>query len=155
MACRYIGLCDLELLITLLLAPLIVLRAWGSSARSYIVYMGSHPTVSEEAGSILAFHQELLVNAMGSEKSAEGRLVYSYKHFINGFAALMEPHHASALAAMPGVVSVFENKAHQLHTTRSWEFLGLEYPSGEVSGKSLWAKAKWGEDAIIGVLDSG
>ncbi|MCO5596410.1 hypothetical protein L7F22_050472 [Adiantum nelumboides] len=117
--------------------------------------MGSHQTASVDAGSLLAFHQELLVNAIGSEESAEERLVYSYKHAINGFAAVLEPHHASALAAMPGVVSVFENKAHQLHTTRSWEFLGLEHPSGAASRKSLWTKAKFGEDVVIGVMDTG
>ncbi|KAI5061514.1 hypothetical protein GOP47_0024019 [Adiantum capillus-veneris] len=153
MACT--GVCYLELLIILLLTHPIVLGVMGFPATSYIVYMGSHHTASVEAGDILSFHQELLVNAMGSEESAEGRLVYSYKHAINGFAAVMEPSHASALAAMPGVVSVFENKAHQLHTTRSWEFLGLEYSSGAASRRSLWTKSKFGEDVIIGVMDTG
>lgn len=56
---------------------------------------------------------------------------------------------------MPGVVSVFQSRAHQLHTTRSWEFLGLQHPSGAVSQDSLWTKAQYGEDVIIGVLDTG
>uniref|UniRef100_A0A0E0GX90 Subtilisin-like protease n=1 Tax=Oryza nivara TaxID=4536 RepID=A0A0E0GX90_ORYNI len=52
---------------------------------------------------------------------------------------------------LPDVVSVRENHIHQLHTSRSWDFLGMDYrqPNG------LLAKAKYGEDIIIGVLDTG
>jgi len=43
---------------------------------------------------------------------------------------------------------------HQLHTTRSWEFLGLE--RNEILPKgSIWEKARYGEDTVIGNLDTG
>ena len=61
----------------------------------------------------------------------------------------------SFLAEMPGVISIFPNRAHQLHTTRSWEFLGLQHPSGAVSPHSLWKKAKYGDGVIVGLLDTG
>lgn len=54
----------------------------------------------------------------------------------------------------PKVVSVFSNKGRKLHTTRSWEFLGLEQ-NGEVPSDSIWNKARYGEDTIIGNLDTG
>ncbi|CAJ2633679.1 unnamed protein product [Trifolium pratense] len=43
---------------------------------------------------------------------------------------------------------------HQLHTTRSWEFLGLE--GNRILPKySIWEKARYGDDTIIGNLDTG
>ena len=40
-------------------------------------------------------------------------------------------------AENPNVVSVFLNKGHELQTTRSWEFLGLE-SDGVVPNDSIW-----------------
>jgi hypothetical protein len=51
------------------------------------------------------------------------------------------------------VVSIFLNKARELHTTHSWDFLGLER-NGVIPKSSLWNKTK-GEDIIIGNLDTG
>uniref|UniRef100_A0A453L2U0 Peptidase S8/S53 domain-containing protein n=1 Tax=Aegilops tauschii subsp. strangulata TaxID=200361 RepID=A0A453L2U0_AEGTS len=50
--------------------------------------------------------------------------------------------------------SVFPNRGHKLHTTRSWEFLGME-KDGRVRPNSIWAKARYGEGVIIGNLDTG
>ena len=52
------------------------------------------------------------------------------------------------------VVSVFPNRGHPLHTTRSWEFLGME-EGGRVRPGSIWAKAKFSEGVVIGNLDTG
>jgi len=54
-------------------------------------------------------------------------------------------------AEHPGVISVKPNTFHAVHTTRSWDFLGLGYdqPSG------LLKKANYGEDVIVGIVDSG
>ncbi|KAH7283061.1 hypothetical protein KP509_35G059300 [Ceratopteris richardii] len=93
--------------------------------------------------------------ALRRPEDVKERLLYSYQNVINGFAAVLEPHHAEALSAMPGVASVFPNKAYKLHTTRSWEFLGLEHSSGAIPPASLWTKANLGEDVIVGLLDSG
>lgn len=54
----------------------------------------------------------------------------------------------------PEVVSVFPNKALKLHTTRSWDFLGLEHNSF-IPSSSIWRKARFGEDTIIANLDTG
>lgn len=57
-------------------------------------------------------------------------------------------------AENPSVVSVFLNEGHQLQTTRSWEFLGLE-SNGVVSKGSIWEKASYGEGLIIAGIDTG
>ena len=55
----------------------------------------------------------------------------------------------------PEVVSVFPNEVNELHTTRSWGFLGLEESDGKIPTDSLWQKARFGEDVIIANLDTG
>jgi hypothetical protein len=56
-------------------------------------------------------------------------------------------------AEHPSVISIFLNKKYELHTTRSWEFLGLERGGG-FPEDSLWKKTL-GKDIIIGNLDTG
>jgi hypothetical protein len=56
---------------------------------------------------------------------------------------------------MPEVISIFESRVSRLHTTHSWEFLGLETRDGSLPKDSLWRKAKFGADVIIGSFDSG
>lgn len=53
----------------------------------------------------------------------------------------------------PNVISVFLNKERKLHTTNSWNFLGLER-NGVFPHDSVWKKTK-GEDIIIGNIDTG
>lgn len=52
------------------------------------------------------------------------------------------------------MLSIFVNKPRHLHTTHSWEFMMLE-KNGLVQAHSLWEEAKYGEDIIIGNLDTG
>lgn len=44
------------------------------------------------------------------------------------------------------------NHKFKLHTTRSWDYLGLPL---HTSSDNLLAQTKMGEDAIIGIIDSG
>ena len=54
----------------------------------------------------------------------------------------------------PNVVSVFADEGLKLRTTRSWDFLGLER-NDVVPSDSIWNKASFGEDTIIGNIDTG
>ncbi|KAF3319712.1 subtilisin-like protease SBT5.3 [Carex littledalei] len=67
---------------------------------------------------------------------------------------MIDEETANKISKLQGVVSVFPSKAYQLHTTRSWEFLGLE-SDGYVNSNSLWKKAGYGKDTIIGNIDTG
>lgn len=55
----------------------------------------------------------------------------------------------------PQVLSIFPSRLRKLHTTRSWEFLGLGNETGKVPNESLWKKAKYGKNVVVGVFDSG
>ena len=57
-------------------------------------------------------------------------------------------------AENPNVVSVFLNKGLRVHTTHSWDFLGLERKIGGVGEASVWKKSL-GEDIIIANMDGG
>lgn len=59
------------------------------------------------------------------------------------------------------VVSVWPShpRKYTMHTTRSWEFVGLEegerHPNHYKIGGDLLSKAKYGQQVIVGLLDSG
>ncbi|CAM0951905.1 unnamed protein product [Alopecurus aequalis] len=99
-------------------------------------------------------HCQLLGSVLGSEEKAQAAIFYSYNKYINGFAATMEEEEAVEISKHPSVISVFPNRGHKLHTTRSWEFLGME-KDGRVRANSIWAKSKFGQGVIIGNLDTG
>ncbi|KAF4391377.1 hypothetical protein G4B88_016687 [Cannabis sativa] len=125
----------------------------------YIVYMGTHshgvnPT-SDDLEKATKSHHTLLGSYLGSEEKAKDAIFYSYNRHINGFAAILDDIEAQEIQKHPNVVSVFLSKELKLHTTHSWEFLGLERNSGRVPSKSIWTKARFGEDVIIANLDSG
>ncbi|OMP06961.1 hypothetical protein COLO4_07758 [Corchorus olitorius] len=125
---------------------------------SYIVYLGAHShgqdLTSVDLDSVTNSHYELLGSFVGSSDIAKEKIFYSYTQNINGFAAVLDEEEAAQIAKHPNVVSVFLNKGRKLHTTRSWDFLRLEN-AGVVSSASLWIKARFGEDTIIGNLDTG
>ncbi|XP_031491374.1 subtilisin-like protease SBT5.3 [Nymphaea colorata] len=125
--------------------------------KSYIVYMGKHSHSSLEAVDhdlVRESHYDFLGNFLGSKEKARDSLFYSYTNHINGFAAHLEEEEVAEIAKGPGVVSVFPNRRYSLHTTRTWQFLGLEENGLTLPG-SAWEKATYGEDVIIANLDTG
>ncbi|XP_057428496.1 subtilisin-like protease Glyma18g48580 [Lotus japonicus] len=114
---------------------------------------GPNPSASD-LESATNSHYNLLASHLGSHEKAKEAIFYSYNKHINGFAAVLEEQEAKIVAKNPSVVSVFLNEGHQLQTTRSWEFLGLE-SNGVVSKGSIWEKASYGEGLIIAGIDTG
>ncbi|XP_010942535.1 subtilisin-like protease SBT5.3 [Elaeis guineensis] len=130
-----------------------------AAKKSYVVYLGGHSHNGKELSlhvskRVRDSHYELLASVLGNKEKAHDSLFYSYTSYINGFAANLEEEEAMEISRYPGVISVFPNRGYKLHTTRSWEFLGLER-DGRVPKESLWTKARFGEDIIIGNLDTG
>ncbi|GJM90828.1 hypothetical protein PR202_ga07146 [Eleusine coracana subsp. coracana] len=107
----------------------------------YIVYMGEKQ--HDDPSVVTASHHDVLTSILGSKDEAQKCIVYSYKHGFSGFGT-----------GLPGVVSVMLNTHHKTHTTRSWDFLGLDHYQSSRSS-NLLKKAKYGEDIIVGVVDSG
>ncbi|XBH62194.1 subtilisin-like protease SBT5.3 [Aegilops tauschii subsp. strangulata] len=152
----------------LLCALLLVQPAPAAAAgekRSYVVYLGEHahasrlhdlPAVDLAAveGKAADSHYDLLATVLGDKAKAREAIFYSYTKHINGFAANLDADEAAQIARLPEVVSVFRNRGYQLHTTRSWQFLGIAGPGGVPRGAS-WRKAKFGEGVVIGNIDTG
>ncbi|KAJ1389158.1 Peptidase S8/S53 domain [Sesbania bispinosa] len=109
---------------------------------TYIVYMGNQPN-GEVPNSML--HMSMLQKALGSNRAADAML-HSFKRSINGFVVKLADEEVGKIAALEGVVSVFLNEKKQLHTTRSWDFLGFPQQATRSTAES---------DIIIGVLDTG
>ncbi|CAH9124269.1 unnamed protein product, partial [Cuscuta epithymum] len=88
----------------------------------------------------------------GRGEEAKASHVYSCTNGFNGFAAKLTPDQATEIAKMPAVVYVFPNAKRILHTTRSWDFLGLgvqetmEVPSFSTENQV---------NVIIGFSDTG
>ncbi|XP_050369783.1 subtilisin-like protease SBT3.18 isoform X1 [Argentina anserina] len=84
-------------------------------------------------------------------------MLYSYKHSFSGFSAKLNSSQATTLAKMKGVVSVFRSKTLQLHTTRSWDFLGLNLISSTsmTSATASPLQLAHGQDIIVGIFDTG
>ncbi|KAF6142279.1 hypothetical protein GIB67_039986 [Kingdonia uniflora] len=125
--------------------------------KSYVVYLGGHSydldVSAVDLERVTQSHYDFLGSFLGSSDKAKDAIFYSYNKHINGFAAMLEEDEVEAISKHPRVVSVFLNKARKMHTTRSWNFLGLE-KNGEIPTGSLWKKARFGEDAIIANLDT-
>ncbi|KAG9457097.1 hypothetical protein H6P81_001605 [Aristolochia fimbriata] len=79
--------------------------------------------------------------------SAQDSLVHSYKRSFNGFAAKLTDEESRKIAGLEGVVSVFPSVNYQLHTTRSWDFVGF----GETVNRVPTVES----DIIVGVFDTG
>ncbi|KAE8650093.1 hypothetical protein Csa_009608 [Cucumis sativus] len=141
--------------------PLLCRFETSTSSRaieSYIVYLGapsvgSNPT-NYDIEVATESQYDLLGSVVGSKLAAKDAIKYSYNKYINGFAATLDEKQAKDLAKNPKVVSVFENKERKLHTTRSWHFLGVESDEG-IPSNSIWNAGRFGEDTIIGNLDTG
>ncbi|MED6146864.1 hypothetical protein PIB30_038618 [Stylosanthes scabra] len=132
-----------------------VVHGSATTKKCYIVYLGAHshgpsPT-SLDLDAATNSHYHLLASVLGSHEKAKEAIIYSYNKHINGFAALLQEEEAAHIAKKANVVSVFLTKEHKLHTTRSWEFLGLN----RNDGNSAWRKGRFGENTIIANIDTG
>ncbi|KAJ4725703.1 Subtilisin-like protease [Melia azedarach] len=109
----------------------------------YIVYMGSLP----EGEYVPSSHHQSLLQEAFEKRSVGDILVRSYRRSFNGFAAKLTENESQKLASMKEVVSVFPSRTLQLHTTRSWDFMGFN--------ESINRKHSVESDIIVGVIDTG
>ncbi|KAF1858782.1 hypothetical protein Lal_00013713 [Lupinus albus] len=127
LACTFLSKCD----------------AGDDNPKLHIVYMGSLPKTPYSPNS----HHLSMMQQVFVENDSTNFLIHSYKRSFNGFAAMLTNHQKEKISQMEGVVSVFPSKNLQLHTTRSWDFLGLS--------KSVKRNRAIESDVVIGVLDTG
>ncbi|KAF8041136.1 hypothetical protein BT93_B3148 [Corymbia citriodora subsp. variegata] len=121
----------------------------------HIVYLGHSAEHDHQLAS--DSHQQLLINVFESEEEAAQSTIYSYTYGFSGFAAKLTPDQAATIARKEGVVSVFRSKILELHTTRSWDFMGLplqETPDNDEAPHGAFSP-NFCDDVIVGVFDSG
>ncbi|XP_073119817.1 cucumisin-like [Henckelia pumila] len=131
------------LLITLFYSVLLIAcnAAKDGDQKVYIVYMGDLPKGELSAA---AHHLSMLQSIMG--RPASESWLYSYRRSFNGFVAKLTVEEKNKIASLDGVVSVFASMKKQLHTSRSWDFLGFPETSPRSAKES---------DVIVGMLDTG
>ncbi|XP_038979859.1 subtilisin-like protease SBT3.9 [Phoenix dactylifera] len=121
----------------------------AEASNVHIVYMGARH--HEDSTTVESSHHEVLTTLLGSKEAAQDSILYSYKHGFSGFAAKLTKSQADRVAEFPGIIQVIPNRVRKLHTTRSWDFIGLH----RSSGRSLLSESRMGREMIIGVIDSG
>ncbi|XP_049398869.1 subtilisin-like protease SBT4.14 [Solanum stenotomum] len=108
----------------------------------YIVFLKDNP-VNEES----AFQRHIDVLSSLKGRDATESHVYSYTKIFNAFAARLSQYEVHKLSSMDEVASVIPNRYRKLHTTRSWEFIGLPATAKRrLNGES---------NIIVGVFDTG
>jgi subtilisin family serine protease len=95
----------------------------------------------------LGTRQDRILASVG----ARHRKVYSYRHAFNGFAAKLTEVEASKLRGNKEVLQVWEDRAIEIDTNNSPQFLGL-LDRREGLRERLFLK---GENVVVGVLDTG
>ncbi|KAJ3673576.1 hypothetical protein LUZ60_005568 [Juncus effusus] len=98
-------------------------------------------------------HVHLLSRVFDKEDEAKKAMVYSYTYGFSGFAALLNSTQATTLSKTEGVISVFRSKILKLHTTRSWDFMGLNL--GLSAQETQPIQLTYGNDVIVGIFDTG
>ncbi|KAI3887001.1 hypothetical protein MKX03_022794, partial [Papaver bracteatum] len=119
-------------------------EATSISKKHYIVYMGEHSHPDSE--SVISSNHDLLASVTGSIRQAKEVAVHHYSKSFRGFSAKLTAEQAQQLRESESVISVFESKINQLHTTHSWDFLDdVPQSNANIESKS---------DVIVGVIDS-
>lgn len=109
----------------------------------YIVCLENHGLDFE---SKVQAHFNVLSNLRG-DLDARDSIVHNYIKSFNAFAAKLSDDEAKTVSSMEGVVSVFPNRYHKLHTTKSWDFVGLPITARR--------KLNIESNIIVGLLDTG
>lgn len=90
-----------------------------------------------------------IVESIKTSKTPTPPTIYTYKHAIHGFSASLSKDELERLKRTPGLLVASEDKNCVLDTTHTPEFISLSQSTG------LWPSSKFGEDIVIGVVDSG
>ncbi|XP_075672863.1 subtilisin-like protease SBT3.9 [Castanea sativa] len=120
-----------------------------ASTNVHIVYMGERQ--HDEPERVQDSHHEVLSIILGSHEAAKESILYSYKHGLSGFAAVLTESQAKLIADFPGVVRVVPNRVLSLQTTRSWDFLQVK----PHIRNGILSKSHSGIGSIVGILDTG
>ncbi|XP_021285053.1 subtilisin-like protease SBT1.9 [Herrania umbratica] len=149
------GVCQLSCLRSVFLTFVMFnLHVHSVSVNTYIVHMDKSfmPKVFASHHSWYSSTVDSLKSrntALSNNPRSSPTLIYSYDSAAHGFSAVLSPDELETLKKSPGFVSAYPDRSVTLDTTHTPEFLSLNPYSG------LWPASNYGEDIIIGVIDSG
>lgn len=115
--------------------------------RTYIIHMDKSAMPAPFSN-----HHNWYTSTLSSLSSPDGILpthFYTYNHVMDGFSAELSSSQLDQLEKMPGHIATFPETFGHLHTTHTPKFLGLNKYVG------LWPAAAFGDDMIIGIIDTG
>ncbi|KAK7381953.1 hypothetical protein VNO80_00535 [Phaseolus coccineus] len=127
-----------------------------AQSHNYIIHMDAS-AMPKAFSTQQAWHLSTLSSALDNAHAsnhnnlniASSKLIYTYTNAMNGFSANLSPKEFEALKRSPGYVSSTPDLLAKLDTSHSPKFLGLNPNTG------AWPAAKFGEDVIVGVVDTG
>ncbi|KAJ9705054.1 hypothetical protein PVL29_003212 [Vitis rotundifolia] len=136
-----------RLLYLLLVLSIATSASMAEDLGTYIIHM-------DKSTMPLTFssHHDWYLSMLSSMSSSDGvhpTHLYTYNHVFDGFSAVLSQEHLDQLERMPGFLAIHADTFGRLHTTRSPRFLGLDKNAGS------WPEGKFGEDVIIGIIDTG
>ncbi|GFZ19586.1 subtilase family protein [Actinidia rufa] len=139
-----------QLFLPLLLLITIVTASSSASdnRQSYIIHMDKS-AMPASFSTPHSWYTSALSSLSSSMDGIPPIHLYTYNHVMNGFSAVLSPSHLGQLEKMPGHVATFAETFGHLHTTHTGDFLGLNKNVG------LWPAAGFGDDMIIGIIDTG
>ncbi|WOL12174.1 subtilisin-like protease SBT1.9 [Canna indica] len=138
------------LLFMLLLITLVYLLASSTSAdhddaATYIVHMDSSAMPAAFSGRPSWYTATLAAISIPAHQN----ILYVYDNAIHGFSARLSPTQLEELKRSPGFLSCYRDAPVKKDTTHTSDFLKLSPTAG------LWPAGNFGDDVIIGVVDTG
>lgn len=129
--------------------PLSIVEEDATKIQTYIVHV-ERPGDLEflRIEDLESWHKSFLPNT--TLDSGKPRLIYSYRHVINGFAARLTAREVNAMEAKKGFLYAYPDQVRPLATTYTHKLLGLSNLTG-----GIWSNTFFGEGTVIGVLDTG
>ncbi|KAM3362044.1 subtilisin-like protease [Capsicum galapagoense] len=101
-----------------------------------------------DSNDLYLWHQSFLPTTSASSDHSP-RIIHSYCHVLNGFAAVLSSDEVKEMEKKTGFVSARPQMELELHTTHTPSFLGFHQNVG------LWNASNSGKGIIIGLLDTG
>ena len=118
-----------------------------TARQTYIVYMDKSMKPDH-----FILHQHWyssLIDQVSGSNSDPTAMLYTYGTVMHGFEAKLTTTEAQAMENMDGSLAVYRDTLNQLHTTRTPKFLGLSSSDGQ------WPLSHFGDDIIVGLVDTG
>ena len=132
-----------------LLSSALLAVSFAQERNNYVVHL--EPREDGSTDSVEEWHRSFLPEATLDSASDDGpRIIHSYSHVLNGFAARLTDAEAESLRNKEGCLRLYPEEFLPLATTHSPGFLGLH-----LGKDGFWSRSGFGRGVVIGVLDTG